>query len=186
MKDSGAANRYIKSLLSLAVERGVLEDVHQDMLLFSNTCKENRNFELMLLSPVIRHDDKKKILRKIFSEKVNPLSLALFDIMTSKNREAILPAIAKKFHFAYNEYKGISRAYLTTPFTVDAEFRKEIENMVKKLSHKDSVELIEKKNSDLIGGFILQVGDKQIDTSIKSKLKILDLKFKEDFFVNKN
>ena len=65
---------------------------------------------MMLRSPVIRHEKKKAVLDKIFTGKVNALTLAIIDIITRKNREPILPAIAAEFHNAYNEYKGIGEA----------------------------------------------------------------------------
>jgi F-type H+-transporting ATPase subunit delta len=52
--------------------------------------------------------------------------------------------------------------------------------IVKKLSARKQVELVEKVNKDLIGGFILNVGDRQIDASVKSKLKSLKVKFSEN------
>ena len=56
MVDSRATSRYVKSLLSLAVERNGLEAVHSDMLMFSKVLEENRPFELMLKNPIIKHD----------------------------------------------------------------------------------------------------------------------------------
>jgi F-type H+-transporting ATPase subunit delta len=58
-----------------------------------------------------------------------------------------------------------------------------LEAIVKKLSNKTQVELDQKVDKDLIGGFILNVGDRQIDASIKSKLKSLKIKFSENPFV---
>jgi len=52
MADSRAASRYVKSLLGLAVEQNALEQVHQDMLLFSRLCDENRALSLMLHTPL--------------------------------------------------------------------------------------------------------------------------------------
>ena len=183
MADLRVASRYVKSLLGLAVEQGVVEAVHQDMILFSKICAENRNFLVMLRSPVIRHENKKIILEKIFSGKVNALTMAIIDILTRKNREPLLPAIATEFHNAYNEYKGIGKATITTTIAMDKELRDAIENIVRKLSNKKQVELNEKIDKDLIGGFILNVGDRQIDASIKNKLKALSLKFNENYFV---
>ena len=183
MADVKVASRYVKSLLGLAVERGVLEQVHQDMLLFTKVCDENYEFRSMLASPVIRHDKKRDILEKIFAAKVDKLTLAMIDLLTQKNREPLLPAIAKEFHTEYNEYKGIGKAYITTTVPMDAQLRGEIETIVKKLSSKSKVELSEKVDKDLIGGFILNVGDQQIDASIKSKLKTLTLRFSENSFI---
>ena len=183
MSDLRVASRYVKSLLGLAEEQGVLEEVHKDMLLFSKTCKENRNFTAMLRSPVIRHENKRAILRKLFTGKVNKLTLAIIDIITKKNREPVLPAIALEFHNAYNIYKGIGKAYLATTIPPDNELLKIMEGISKKLSGRTSVELQTNVDSELIGGFILNVGDRQIDASVKSKLKKLSLKFNENYFI---
>ncbi len=183
MADLRVASRYIKSLLGLAVERGVLEQVHQDMILFSKVCDENRGFTAMLRSPVIRHEKKSSILIKIFSGKVHSLTIAFIEIITRKNREPLLPAIAGEFYNAYNEYKGIGQAAITTTIPMDSDLRKTIEAIVKKLSVKKQVEIKETVDKDLIGGFILNIGDRQIDASIKSKLRTLEVKFHENYFV---
>ena len=183
MGELRVASRYVKSLLGLAVERGVLEAVHEDMLLFSKICAENRSFVVMLRSPVIRHENKRAILEKIFSGKVNGLTMAIIIILTRKNREPLLPAIANEFRNAYNEFKGIVHAFIKLTIPMDKELRDAVEKIVKELSNKEHVELEEKVDKDLIGGFILNVGDRQIDASIKSKLKALSLKFNENYFV---
>lgn len=183
MADLRVASRYVKSLLELAVEQKALEEVHKDMQLFSSVCRENRNFTVMLKSPVIRHEKKRAVLEKLFSGKVNKLSLAIMDILTFKNREALLPAIAAEFHNAYNAYKGIGKASVTTTIPMDTEIREQIKAIVRKLSHHKEIELDEKVDQDLVGGFILNVGDQQIDASIKSKLKSLALTFSENPYI---
>ncbi len=183
MADSRVASRYVKSLLGLAVEQGVLEAVHTDMLFFDKVCHSNRDFVLMLKSPIVRHEKKKEILNKLFSGRVHELTLSIINILTKKNREPLLPSIAREFHNAYNEYKGIGKALVISTVPVDNELRAELETIVKKLSNKTQIELEEKVDKDLIGGFILNVGDRQIDASIKSKLKALKIKFSENPFV---
>ena len=182
MADLRVASRYVKSLLGLAVEQGQLEAVHRDMLLFSKVCRESRDFSMMLKSPVIRHEKKRDILGKIFTGKMNKLTLAIIDIVTRKNREPLLAAIANEFHNAYNVQMGIGGASITTTIPMDKELRAEIETIVKKLSDKKTVEIDEKVDQELIGGFILKVGDRQIDASIRSKLNALKLKFTENPF----
>jgi len=183
MADIRAASRYVKSLLGLAVEQNALEQVHADMQLFSKVCEENRQFELLLRNPIIKHDKKKAILEKLFKGKVNALTMAIFDIITKKNREPLLPAIAREFHNAYNTYKGIGTATVTTAFPIDAKLKAEFEQIVKGLSDKKQVELKTEVDKDMIGGFVLEVGDKQIDASIKNKLKALKVQFSQNPYV---
>ena len=183
MADSRAASRYVKSLLGLAVERNVLEEVHRDMLLFSNAVSNNRAFELLLQNPVIKHDKKLQILKKIFDGKVHSLTMAFFDIITRKNRESILATVAREFHNAYNEFKGIGKASVTTAVPLDAKLRAEMEDLVRRYSDKKQIELIEKVDPDLIGGFVLDVGHRQVDASIRSKIKTLKLKFSQNPYI---
>ena len=183
MADSRAASRYVKSLLGLAVEKNVLEEVHRDMQLFSQAASDSRPFELLLQSPVIKHDKKLEILRQIFKGKVHSLTLAFFEIITRKNREPILLSVAREFHNAYNAYKGIGKATVTTAITLDAAMRAEFERLVRQYSGKKQIELIEKVDSDLIGGFVLKVGDRQVDASIKNKLKTLQVEFSQNPYI---
>lgn len=177
------ASRYVKSLLSLAVEQNAVEAVHNDMKLFADTCDKSRDLVNMLNSPIIKHDKKLAILTKIFQGKVHALTMAIMEIITRKNREPLLPAIASEFHNAYNEFKGIGKATITASLPLDAALRAEVEGIVKKLSNRKQIELEERVDKDLIGGFILNVGDQQIDASIKNKLKSLKVKFSENPYI---
>ncbi len=126
MADTKAALRYVKSLLNLAVERGVLDQVHQDMLSFDKVLDENRGLLVTLRSPIIKHYKKKNILEALFRGRFNDLTLSFFRIITEKNREKLLPLIAKEFHDAYNEYQGIGKASVVTAVPLDDELREEI------------------------------------------------------------
>jgi F-type H+-transporting ATPase subunit delta len=183
MADSRVASRYVKSLLGLAVEQGAVDAVHADMQMISKAGQTNRDFLLMLKSPIVRHEKKKEVLNKLFAGRVHPLTMAIIEILTKKNREPLLPAIAAEFHNAYNDYKGIGKASIVSAFELDASLKSQLETMVKKLSNKTQVELDQKVDKELIGGFILNVGDRQIDASIKSKLKSLKNKFSENPFI---
>lgn len=183
MASTRVASRYVKSLLGLAVEKGALEEVHKDMQLFSKTCNESYEFVMLLRSPIVKHDKKKAILDELFKGKVHNLTLAIFDIITRKNREPLLPMIAHEFHDAYNEHKGIGKATITTTIPMDKQLRSEVEAIVKKLNNKKEIELTEKVDEELIGGFVLQVEDKQIDASVKNKLKSLKVTLSHNPFI---
>jgi F-type H+-transporting ATPase subunit delta len=182
MSEIRVAARYAKSLLELAEEKGVLDAVHSDMQLFSMTCENARDLRLMLKNPIINREIKLKSLNRIFANQFNQMTFAFFDILVKKHREAILEAIAKEFHRQYNEKMKIENALITTPFALTDDLRASFLKAVEALSSK-KVELKEKVNPDLIGGFILQINDKQIDTSISSKLKELRVKFSENPYI---
>lgn len=183
MAESRVAYRYVKSLLQLAVEQNALEEVHADMQLFSSVCRQSRSFTLMLRNPVIRHDKKKDVLMALFKGRVNKLTLAIFDIITRKNREPLLPEIARQFHQAYNEYKGIVSATLETAVEPDSRLMAEFEKLIKQISKKNQVELHTRVEPEMIGGFVLTVNDKQIDASIRNRLKTLERELTQNPYI---
>ncbi len=185
MADSKAASRYVKSLLNLAVERGVLDQVHSDMQAFEKVLDENRPLLIALRSPIIKHYKKKNILEALFRGRFNELTLSFFRIITQKNRERLLPLIASEFHNAYNEHRGIGKASVVTAVPLANELREEILGLARKIVGKSEVELKEKVDPEIIGGFILNAGSQQIDSSIKHQLKILQLSFSNNTQLNK-
>lgn len=174
MSIATVASRYAKSLIELAKEKNVVDVVYNDMLLFRNTAKENRTLMLALSSPVVRHEKKLGILKAIFQDKVNPVSFTIFNIITRKNRESILDAIAEEFIQIYNEHKGIQKATVTTTTALTDELRKQFIEVVSKSTGK-TVELEEKVDPRLIGGYVLRVNDRQVDTSLRARLNELKL-----------
>lgn len=184
MSDFRIASRYAKSLLELAREKGVLERVNEDMIAFDKLCKENRDFALMLKNPIIQHHRKLSILKKVFDGKVSPLSMSIFEIVTKKNREFVLPMLAEEFTHQYNKVKGISEATVTTSFPLTPELRKEFITVLEKLT-KQEVQLEEKVDNEMIGGYIIKVGDLQIDDSVDSRLKDLRSKMISGLYIKK-
>ena len=183
MSEYRAASRYAKSLLELAEEKGVLEEVHKDMRDLHKLCEDSRDFVLMLKNPVIKSDKKQAVLEKIFKGKVNEMTIAIFEIIARKNRASIIPAIAIEFHHQYNLVKGIAEAKVTTAIPLGEDLRDQIKDLVRKISAKKEVELTEVVDNNIIGGYILKVGDRQIDDSLKSKLKALELRFSQNPYI---
>jgi F-type H+-transporting ATPase subunit delta len=183
MAESRVASRYVKSLLGLAIDQKAVDQVHNDMQMFTKVVESNRDFKLMLANPIIKHDKKRDILEKVFKGKVHNLTMSIFDILTRKNREALLAEIAREFHNAYNAHKGISKAVVTTAVPLDQGMRTNFENIVKRYSDKKQVELIEKVDKNMIGGFILNIGDRQVDASIQNKIKALKLEFSQNPYI---
>ncbi len=183
MNESRVASRYAKSLVSLAKAEGQLEEVHDDMQLFSAVSQQNRDFRLMLRNPIISHEKKLAILRELFQDQVSKITNSFFEIITRKNRENLLASIADEFHLQYNALKGVEMAKVSTVFPLDDELRSAFKTIVKQVSRKPSVELKEEVDKDLIGGFVLKIGDRQVDDSLEGKLKELRLKFKDNPYI---
>lgn len=182
MKETRVSHRYAKSLIDLALERGELEAVYADMMLVLKTVRDNRDFELLLKSPVVKTDTKQDILKAIFDGKVTKLTSEFMEIITRKRREGQLEAVAAAFDSQYHKHKQILTAVITTATGLDEKLRAQVIAYVKE-SLKSEVELVEKIDTSLIGGFLLRVGDKQVDASIIRQIRNLERSFSENPYV---
>jgi F-type H+-transporting ATPase subunit delta len=182
MTESRVSHRYAKSLIDLSLEKGQLEQVREDMQLVLSTIRENRDLEIMLKSPVIKTDKKQEILKAIFGGKIGVLSTAFTDIITRKRRESDLASIAEAFLSQYKKHKQILTAVITSASGLDEKLRAEVMRIVKGATSSE-VELVEKVDKNLIGGFVLRVGDKQVDASILRQINNLERNFSENPYV---
>lgn len=162
------ATRYAKSLLDLAIEKGQLDQVNNDMVLVDEVCKSNRDLVLMLKSPIINTDKKQIVLKEVFSGKISDMTLQFMNLMTDKRRENIIEEISAAFKSQYKAYKQITSAVVISAIPLDADAKARITAIVKAES-KGEIEITEKIDPTLIGGFVLTVGDKQIDESVVRK-----------------
>lgn len=176
------ASRYAKSLIDLAVETKQLEEVCEDMRLIKKVCVENRDFVIMLESPVVKTDKKMAIFKSIFGDKISATTLAFLDIVARKRREGYIDDIAFCFEEQYKLFKNITTAIISTAFKLDDQTKAKVLDIVKK-NYTGEIELIEKVDKSLIGGFVLTVSDKQVDTSIKRKLNDLRKNFSVNMYV---
>lgn len=169
---SRVTSRYAKSLLGLAVEKGILETVKSDIAAIVQLCDQNRDMQLFLHSPIIAHETKEKVLVKLFGGKLNDLTMAFISLLTKKGREAALYEVAKAFLNQYNEVKGIQKATVFTAVSLDAATKSSFETLIANSLNK-KVELSEEVKEELLGGFVLRVEDRQIDASVKTKLQAI-------------
>jgi F-type H+-transporting ATPase subunit delta len=176
MSEITVASRYAKSLIDLAEEQNALEAIKLDMNFFVKTLKENTQLQAVLRNPIISHDKKLKILLAIFAGKVSPVTDAFFKIMVNKSRSEILYATAQEFVNLYNLKKNIVNATVVSAAPLSEANKQQIIDEVKSLTSGEVV-LHDTVNAGLIGGFVLTVGDRQIDTSVATSLQKLKKEF---------
>ena len=168
MKSTQAANRYAKSLLSLAQEQGVVKEVKDDMETVMSTVEASHELALLLRSPIIKPKDKQRVLREIFSGNCSALSLQFIELVTAKGREALLNQIASSYISLYREKNGIVMAEVSSATPLSEAQKQALKDAVSAAGKQ--IEIKEKIVPGLIGGLRIVVGDKLIDASIKRKL----------------
>jgi F-type H+-transporting ATPase subunit delta len=185
MQNPRVAFRYAKSLLDLAVEKGQLEQVYKDMLYLQQLTKESRDFLNLLRSPVVNADVKTKVVNSVTGGKITEMTTAFTTLMIAKARESVLPEVITSFIQQYKAHKNIYVIKLTTAMPVSDEVKNAIVAQVKKTSNMQNIELEEKVDPNIIGGFVLQAGDKLVDASIAYDLKNIAKQFDNNDFVYK-
>lgn len=183
MSEIKVASRYAKALLELSVEKNQLEAVMGDVQKLLSIASQNRDFVLMLESPIVSPDKKLNILKALFDKTANKITKTFFEIVTRKNRSNVLLVTASEFQRQYNLHMGIQVAEVTTTLPLTADLRNSFVEIVKEISGLEKVELVEKIDKDLIGGFVLRVNDKLLDDSISGKLRTMRLRFAQRYFV---
>ena len=172
------SSRYAKSLISLAAERGETDVLLKDMLHLASSIRATRDLQVMLASPVISGDKKLKVLFSVFTE-LNKTSQTFIELIVSKGREGELGEIAQSFVQQVKAGRNIFDVELISAVPADDALRAEVTKVAKSICGGE-VEITEKVDSDLIGGFILRVNGKEYNASVSGKLK----KVKKDFSKN--
>jgi F-type H+-transporting ATPase subunit delta len=185
MQNLRLATRYAKSLFELAIEKGQVDTVYNDMLVLQAICNASPEFKRILNSPIIKADKKKSILEAVTNGKVSEMTSRFNSLLIQKGRESEMSDIILAFVKEYKAYKGIKTLKLTTAVPVSDEIKKELIEKVQNKTQVKNIELEEVINPEIIGGFILQVDDMEVDTSVSFYLNQVKKQFFNNDFVYK-
>lgn len=176
--------RYAKALFLLGKEKGLLDRIKADITIISGILKSNDDFKSVIESPVIKPSQKTKAVMAIFKGKIQDLTLNFLEILIKNKRESSLDGICRRFSDIYAKEKGIKTALITTAIPLDVQVNKMLSEILAK-EFKSQIEIEHKQNPDILGGYILKVGDQQYDASVANNLrKIKQVLMKTD--VSKN
>lgn len=162
--------RYAKALLQVAIEQKLMEEVRKDMHFLDTLAVSVAEFMQILESPVIKPSEKQSIMKAAVSSQISQLSLQFINMLITHRRENRLRDIIRNFDDQYRAYKGIITASITTTVALDNKVNQQISELLKKKYNKQ-VELKPKIEPAIIGGFVLQVEDLQLDSSIQTQLR---------------
>jgi F-type H+-transporting ATPase subunit delta len=177
------AGRYAKSLIDLALEKGQLEAVHNDMQYMNILMKNSSELVTILKSPVIPGDKKIKVLDALTTGKIGPVTASFYRLLITKGRESHLPEIVYAFIEQYKVNKGIHTVTLTTAVPVSDEVKNSIIAKIREGAHMKEVELETIVQENIIGGFILEADGRRVDVSIAYDLAVIKKQFSNNDFI---
>lgn len=178
------ASRYAKSLIDLAQEKGKLERVLEDVQSFKEVAK-NRDFALLLKSPVVKADAKERVFNQLFGGKYDEMTMAFLRILLRKGREALLVEVAHEFDLQYKIIKHITTVKLITAAKLSDQAVEAIHAKLVQSSATDhNVELTTAVDPDIIGGFVIEFGDRLYDASVARKLDQMKKNFQGNLYIS--
>jgi len=170
-----AAIRYAKAVLSLASDNQKAEAVQLDMTLIGQAIASNASLENALKSPVVKLSEKAAVLDALFPS-VSSESKSLFRTLVTNKRVNILGQIALQYGILYDKLNNKENAFVTTAIPMTSELELKVIAKLKTLTTKE-VTLNKSVDKNLLGGFVLRVGDQQYDASVSNQLNALKSKF---------
>ena len=172
------ADRYASALYDLASEKKLVDPVLNDLSLFKNLLIENKDLDLIVKSPLVNSQDKLSILVELIKKiSANQITLTFFKVLEKNKRFSNLLSIINQFININSQKRGNVFADITSAEELNDEQKINITNQLKNiLGNKLSLSFDVDKN--IIGGLIVKVGSKMIDTSIANKINKLKIAMK--------
>jgi F-type H+-transporting ATPase subunit delta len=171
MKSTKAAGRYAKALLELALDQQKIEVIENNMQQIISVATEAHDFQVFLSSPLIKVDKKLEVIKSIFGN-FDELSISFLEMVATNRRESLITEIASAFLAQLKEHRGIVPVTIISAKPLDAQTKAQITSKIS-ASIKGTLEITENLDESLIGGFIVRMGDHQIDASVSNQLNRL-------------
>lgn len=180
-----AARRYAKGLMLFASEANQTEKVYAEMNEVVKSIKNTPELKVFLNSPIIDAKKKEAVLELIY-DKLSKTSKTFISLVVRQGRENILDKIAEQFVAIYDYKNAIVTAEITSAVTLDQETIDKIISQTKQsLPENSQIKVVSKIDPSLIGGFVLKIGNHQIDSSIKTKITSLKKDFSKNEYIPK-
>ncbi|HFS68068.1 MAG TPA: ATP synthase F1 subunit delta [Flavobacteriia bacterium] len=173
-----AALRYAKAALSLAKQQNKQEKINQDMQLIDQTISDSKELQSFLNDPTFKAEEKLKTINAVFGDKIDAVTKGIIKLLIQNKRLNLLPFVAKQYQNLYKKSQNVASAVVTSAVPLTNTLKDKILQKIKKETNKD-VSLENVIDDTIIGGFVLQIGDKQIDASVSGKLNNLSRKFQK-------
>ncbi|GAB0157838.1 F0F1 ATP synthase subunit delta [Chryseobacterium sp. Alg-005] len=179
MLTSKVAKRYAQGLLDFTNESGQTATVFSEMKDVVKVMSESKDLNKFFMTPYI--DTKKKI--EVANEIFKGLSLSsqnLIRLVIKQGRESQLKNIAQEYINKVEDINGVQRVVLTTATQLSNANIEEILRSSNMVNVSSNFDLKVNIKPEILGGYILRVGDQQVDASVKTKLN----QVKKDFQLN--
>ena len=161
---------YGEALFELAVEEGREEEFLDEIVQLKTLLAENPDFGKLMNHPKILKENKLEVLREVFEGRISKELLGFLHLIVSKDRYGEIDHILDYFIDEVKKLKGIGIAYVTTATDLSEAKKKEVEEKLLATTAFQKMEMHYQVDGDLIGGMVIRIGDRVVDSSVKNKL----------------
>ena len=164
---------YGDALFELAVEAGQLDELLSEVRDVSMVLNENGELTKLMNHPKIVKEEKIEFLENVFKGRISDELLGLMRMLVSKNHYNEMESVFTYFIDQVKEYKNIGTAYVTSAFPLSDAQKEQVQAKLLETTKYISFEMNYDVDSSLIGGMVIRIGDRVVDSSIRSKLQSL-------------
>ena len=184
MNDYRINTNYAKALLMLAEERGTADRVADDMRTVGDVCAASRELVVVFANPTVPQEKKAAVVRALFADRVGQETMAFLLFVVKKNRSVNLRGISNAYLEQWRELRGIIYTDLVTHQPIDDTARTMVTRMVADHTGK-TVELHDRTDSHMLGGFKLEFDHNMYDARIRTKIRKLRIEFAKNEYESK-
>ncbi len=176
---SGVAERYASSLFELALEAGAVEAVSADLDRFQAMLNESADLQRLVASPVFSADEQVRAVSALSAKAgIGETVTNFLKVVASNRRLFAVAGMIQAYRIIAARHRGEISAEVTSAHALSAAQETELKAALKSVTGKN-VALAVTVDPSILGGLIVKVGSRQIDTSLRTKLSTLKLALKE-------
>lgn len=161
---------YGEALVELANEEDTALSMLEEIQSVREILKSNPDFSKLMLHPGIAKQEKLQIVDKVFKGRVSDSLTGLIRIIVENERFKELDSVFQYYIDKVKESQGIGVVYVTTPLELDEAEKAKVRTRILETTDYKTVEMNYKIDKSLIGGMIIQIGDRYVDSSIRNRL----------------
>ncbi len=164
------SRRYSAALFDLAVEANSVDTLYAEALGLVATLESETDFLKVINHPEVTLEQKLELLKNVFGGKISETFFGLFNVVLHKNREEEILAILQAFVAKCEEYKGIVEAVVISAKALNEAQVSKIKTKLSQNLNKE-VRISTEIDESLIGGMVIYVDGKELDSSVKTYLE---------------
>jgi F-type H+-transporting ATPase subunit delta len=161
---------YGDALFELALETDKLDALQEEVEAVMEVLHTNKEFIKLMCHPRISREEKKQMIITVFQGKVSDELIGFFTTIEGKGRFQEIESILSYFVDRCREYKKIGVAYVTSAVPLKDSEKKAVEDKLLETTAYKSFIMHFEQDSSLIGGMVIRIGGRVVDSSVKTKL----------------